>query len=121
MIAIVDDDFRIRESLVNLLEAEEYAVKAYSSAEEFIADNERTVVDCLISDISMPGIGGLELLQRMRSEHPAIPVIMITARGRRFDEEPFIKAGAQAILHKPFDCAELLHAVTNALAARRRQ
>jgi FixJ family two-component response regulator len=79
-IAVVDDDPRTLESLANLLEAEGYDVRLYSSAEMIWARGGLAEIDCLISDIGMPNVNGIELRRRALSERPELPVILITGR-----------------------------------------
>src|SRR5215469_8182357 len=81
LVAVVDDDGRVLESLDELLTFAGYRVRLYSSAEEFLSTRPFKEVVCLLSDIMMPGMGGLDLLQTVRTESPDLPVIFITAHG----------------------------------------
>jgi FixJ family two-component response regulator len=115
-VVAVDDDFRVRESIESLVESAGYAPLMFSSAEEFLQSGTLAGARCLITDVRMPGINGIELQRRIRSQRPDLPVIFISAhndddtRQRAFDE------GAASFLYKPFDAAELLEAIRVALA-----
>jgi FixJ family two-component response regulator len=115
-VVAVDDDFRVRESIESLVESAGYAPLMFSSAEEFLQSGTLVGARCLITDVRMPGINGIELQRRIRSQRPDLPVIFISAhndddtRQRAFDE------GAASFLYKPFDAAELLEAIRVALA-----
>ncbi len=114
MIAVIDDDPGVLESLANLLESAGYDVQLFESAEEFLQVRASVRVDCLISDIRMPGIGGLELLRVLQAEAQTLAVIMITARNF-FDEMSLINTGARYVFYKPFDGAALLAAISKVL------
>jgi FixJ family two-component response regulator len=115
-VVAVDDDFRVRESIESLVESAGYAPLMFSSAEEFLQSGKLAGAMCLITDVRMPGINGIELQRRIRTERPKLPVIFISAhnddetRQRAFDE------GAASFLYKPFDAGELLEAIRVALA-----
>jgi len=115
-VVAVDDDFRVRESIESLVESAGYAPLMFSSAEEFLQSGTLLGARCLITDVRMPGINGIELQRRIRTERPELPVIFISAhnddetRQRAFDE------GAANFLYKPFDAVELLEAIRVALA-----
>ena len=118
VIAVVDDDERVLESLDSLLASAGYAVQLYSSGEEVLKARPFLDFDCLVSDIGMPGMSGLDLIGIVRREQPDLPVIVITAR--RDDET--LKAvrdlGSNRIFDKPVDPSRLLEAVETALAPR---
>src|ERR1700704_2649607 len=91
IVAAVDDDFRVRESIESLVESAGYAALVFSSAEEFLQSGGLARTSCLITDVRMPGIDGIELQRRVRLERPELPVIFISAhydegvRQRAFD------------------------------------
>ena len=117
-IAVVDDDYRVLETLEDLLASVGYVVRLYSSGEEFLAAQVVGEVDCLISDIGMPGMSGVELLRLVRLKLPHLPVILITARR----EEETIAAGQElgaSVFRKPFKGADLLSAAQAAIAEGR--
>ena len=115
IVAGVDDDFRVRESIESLVESAGYAVLVFSSAEEFLQSGVLAGTICLVTDVRMPGMDGIELQRRVRLERPELPVIFISAH---YDEELRRRAfdgGAVAFLYKPFDATELLGAIEGAL------
>jgi DNA-binding response OmpR family regulator len=104
LVGVIDDDPRILESLEELLASGGYRVLLFCSAEAFLEANGFQQVDCLVSDIGMPGMSGWELLQIARTDCPNLPVILITAR----DEEHACRLlaarrGARRLFRKPFD------------------
>jgi len=113
-IAVVDDDTRVLYSLQNLLESSGYAVHTFPSAVSFLAANIIGDIDCLITDIGMPGIDGLELQRLAALERHALPVILITAR-KDINRDQSRAANNHGIFQKPFDGAEFLTAVAGAL------
>ena len=111
----VDDDFRVRESIQSLTESAGYTALVFSSAEEFLRSGALAGTICLVTDVRMPGMDGIELQRRVRLERPELPVIFISAH---YDDETRRRAldgGAVAFLYKPFDAAELLGAIQTAL------
>ena len=118
VVAVVDDDHRTLESLADLLEAEGYDVRLYSSATIVWRRGGLSDIDCLISDIGMPEMNGFELRQLALSERPELPVILITGR-------PELRAQYASIIEsdryfeKPFDGQQLLAAIRTALGGAR--
>jgi FixJ family two-component response regulator len=111
----VDDDFRVRESIESLVESAGYAPLVFSSAEEFLRSGILAGATCLITDVRMPGMDGIELQRRIRLERPKLPVIFISAH---FDDEirqRALRGGAIEFMYKPFDAAHLLEAIQMAL------
>jgi FixJ family two-component response regulator len=107
----VDDDFRVRESIESLVESAGYAPRVFASAEDFLQSGTLAGATCLITDVRMPGMDGIELQRRVRLERPELPVIFITAH---YDEETRNRAlnqGAVGFLCKPFDGVDLLEAI----------
>jgi FixJ family two-component response regulator len=118
LISVVDDDDSVRESLGGLIRSVGFAVKVFASAEEFLNSDHLRNTDCLILDVRMPGMNGLELQRRLGASHMSIPVIFITAHG---DEETRVRAlngGAVDYLLKPFSEEALLNAINTALKTR---
>jgi FixJ family two-component response regulator len=111
IVAAVDDDFRIRESIASLLESAGYAPMVFSSAEEFLGSGTLAVATCVITDIRMPGMDGVELQRRIRLERPRLPVILISAHHNDAIRRTAIDEGAVDVLYKPFDAADLLKMV----------
>jgi FixJ family two-component response regulator len=111
----VDDDFRVRESIESLLESAGYATRVFASAEEFLQSGTLAAATCLITDVRMREMDGIELQRRIRLEHPKLPVIFISAH---YDEKTRRRAlddGAVGFLYKPFDGVALLEAIKVAL------
>jgi FixJ family two-component response regulator len=111
----VDDDFRLRESLKSLVESAGYAAAVYSSAEEFLQSGALAGATCLVTDVRMPGMNGIELQRRIRLDRPELPVIFISAHQDDEAREQALEDGAIRFLYKPFDGAELLGVIEAAL------
>jgi FixJ family two-component response regulator len=116
LIAIVDDDDLMRNALQGLLKSVGLPAKAFSSAEEFLQSGQQRQTACLIADIRMPGMSGLELQAILNAEHCRIPTIFITAHGDSKMRMQALRAGAVEFLAKPFDDEVLLENVRAALA-----
>ena len=114
-IAIVDDDDSIRSALQGLLESAELPAQAFASAEEFLESGQRHQIACLITDIRMPVMSGLELQAKLNSERCKIPIIFITAHGDEKLRMQALRAGAVEFMAKPFDDEALLESVRVAL------
>ena len=114
-IAVVDDDQRILESLQNLLESADYAVRSFASAAALLESDCLAEIDCLISDIDMPVVDGFELLRAVRAARPELPIILITGYPEMLNRLPSIGPGHYRLFTKPFDGHELLTAVSDAL------
>ncbi|HUB81659.1 MAG TPA: response regulator [Bryobacteraceae bacterium] len=115
IVAAVDDDFRIRESMASLLESAGYAPMVFSSAEEFLGSGTLTAAGCVISDVRMPGMDGIELQRRIKLERPALPVILMSAHHNAAIRQTAFDEGAAAFLYKPFDATDFLNIVQSAL------
>src|SRR5216684_5790040 len=111
LISVVDDDEAVRESLRGLLRSVKFGVEAFASAEEFLSSGRVPETDCLILDVRMPGMGGLELQRRLVSSHPQMPVIFISAHGDEELRSRALRGGAVDYLLKPFSEEALLNAV----------
>jgi FixJ family two-component response regulator len=117
IVAAVDDDFRVRESITSLLESAGYAPVAFASAEEFLQSGTLAVATCVITDVRMPGMDGIELQRRIRLERPALPVILISAHHDAEVRQAAINQGAIDVLYKPFDATDLLRIIQSALTS----
>lgn len=115
MIAILDDDIYVRSALLGLMKAVGLQAQAFASAEEFLAGGHPFGTKCLIADIRMPGMSGLDLQARMNSQNCRIPTIFITAHGDGNMRMQALKAGAMDFLTKPFDDDVLLSHIMAAL------
>ena len=103
LIAIVDDDESVRIGTTSLVRSFGYEVQTFGSAEDFLCSQERHDTSCLISDIQMPGLGGLELQQALAAENSPMPIIFITAYPDANIRQLALQAGAVGFLSKPFD------------------
>ena len=118
IIHIIDDDAAMRDSLTFLLDVNGYAAKAWETADDFLNDAAARTSSCIISDIRMPGMNGIELVRKLRSGGNECPVILITGHGDVALAVEAMKAGASDFIEKPFDDAALLDAIRIALEAR---
>src|SRR6202050_5714863 len=116
MVFVVDDDISIRESLEALLRKAGWCVETFVSAQEFLARPPVLVPNCLVLDVSLPGLNGLDLQKRVAVERPDMPIIFITG----YVDVPMtvqaMKAGAVEFLTKPFSGEVLLGAIKHAIA-----
>lgn len=115
LVAIVDDDDSMRSALQGLMKVQGFPAHAYASAEEFLKSGVQHQIGCLIADIRMPGMSGLELQARLNAERCRIPTIFITAHGDAKMRMQALRAGAVEFLAKPFDDEALLESVRAAL------
>jgi len=109
LVAIVDDDASVRQSARRLIRALGHRAEAFGSAEEFLDSGKAKTTACLILDVRMPRIDGLELQRRLSGS--AIPIVFITARASDEEKQRALHAGAVAFLRKPVDQAALLRAL----------
>jgi len=118
LIAIVDDDSSLRESTQLLLRSAGYRAEVFASAREFLDSSRLAETACLILDVRMPGMDGLELQRSLNSAQRQIPIIFITAHATENGEQRARKAGAVDFLRKPVNDEELLSAIQTALKGR---
>ena len=111
IVAIVDDDASVRHSARRLIRSLGYRAEAFGSAEEFLDSGEAAKTACLILDVRMPRMDGLELQRRLADSEPPIPIVFITARASEEEERRAVQAGAVAFLRKPVDKDALLRAL----------
>ena len=116
IVAIVDDDESVRRALEGLLKAVGLRALGFPSAEEFLNSGQQHNTACLVTDIRMPGMSGLDLQARLNSENVKIPTIFITAHGDANMRMQALRAGAVEFLAKPFNDDVLLEHVKAALA-----
>jgi FixJ family two-component response regulator len=114
-VAIVDDDDLMRSALQGMLKSVGLSSQTFASAEEFLNSGQQHQTACLIADIRMPGMSGLELQAKLNAEHCRIPTIFITAHGDTRMRMQALRAGAVEFLAKPFDDEALLGSVRAAL------
>jgi len=115
MVAIVNDDDLMRSALEGLLKAVGLPAQAFASAEEFLKSGQQRQARCLITDIRMPGMSGLELQAHLNAERCRIPIIFITAHGDEKMRMQALRAGAVEFMAKPFDDEALVESVRAAL------
>jgi FixJ family two-component response regulator len=114
-IAVIDDDLRVLESLQNLLASFGYKAETYSSAELFFASDGLSQTNCIIADVEMRRISGIELLQRVRGSHHEVPVIIITGKPSANSETFYLARGANGFLRKPIDGEALVKLIDDLL------
>ncbi|MGD0891439.1 MAG: response regulator [Terracidiphilus sp.] len=115
MVAIVDDDESVREALEALVKTAGFDALAFASAEGFLDSGQQGNIGCLISDIRMPGMSGLELQARLNEDGYKIPIIFITAHGEEKVRMQALRAGTVEFLIKPFDNEAMLETIASAL------
>jgi len=116
LISVVDDDRSIVEAIVSLLESVGCAAAGFVSAQDFLNSPQLRRTACLILDVRMPGIGGLELQRRLAAQNIHTPIIFITAHGDEELSADVLATGVTALLRKPFSQESLLGALRSALA-----
>jgi FixJ family two-component response regulator len=114
-IAIVDDDAPLCEALGSVLKAAGFAIATYASAEEFLADPQKQKTACLILDVRLPGMNGIELQRELGATQSRIPIIFVSAHGDASIRDLVMRAGAAAFLSKPVRSASLLKEMCRAL------
>ena len=120
IIAIVDDDPSAREGLQSLIESAGWRAETFASAQDFLARSGAEVPSCLILDLQLPGLSGLDLQKRMAEVGLEIPIVFLTGHGNIPASVKAMKAGAVEFLTKPFDEEELLQAIQEAIERDRR-
>jgi FixJ family two-component response regulator len=115
MVAIVDDDVLVRTALQGLLKAAGLGAQTFASAEDFLNSGRQHDTGCLITDICMPGMSGLELQAELNAIHGSIPTIFVTAQGDPSMRMQAMRAGALEWMEKPFDGEALLESVRAAI------
>lgn len=116
LIAIIDDDELLRIALEDLMTAVGLPAQAFASAEDFLGSGQLQHTSCVIADVRMPGMSGLELQARLKSDHRRIPIVFITAHGDKNLRMQALREGAVEFLQKPFDDDVLLEYVRAALS-----
>jgi len=115
LIAIVDDDRSVQSALKDLMESAGLSARCFGSAEEFLESDERNQAACLVTDIRMPGMSGLDLQAKLKAEGSRVPIIFITAHSDVQMKTEAMSAGAVEFLSKPFDDEVLLEKTRSAL------
>jgi FixJ family two-component response regulator len=115
---VIDDDASVRGALLRLLRTSGFDVSLFATAEEYLSNPDQADVDCLVIDVRLPGMGGLELLERLQGENPR-PALVITSHEDEQARNRALAAGASGFLRKPCDNRELLAGVDRALGINR--
>jgi FixJ family two-component response regulator len=116
LLSVVDDDEMLRESLPDLLREFGFSAQAFSSGQEFLSSNYVDETRCLILDVAMPGMSGLEVQEELKRRGRAIPIIFITGQKDEDIRKQALKQGAVNVLYKPFSDSALLEAVNAAVS-----
>src|SRR2546429_8672060 len=114
VVSIVDDDISVRRSTRRLLRSSGFRAEAFASAEEFLDSKSRAETACLILDLRMPGMNGLELQRRLNQNGHRVPIIFLSAQASEEDERSALSAGAIRFLRKPISKKALLNAIRDA-------
>ena len=115
LIAIVDDDESVREALKSLMRSVGFRVETFASAEDFLQADCLPATECLLLDLRLPGISGLELQRQLGAARRHVPIIFVTAHGNEAQQREALERGAIDFLRKPFREDALLNAVQSAL------
>jgi FixJ family two-component response regulator len=115
LVSIVDDDPSVRSSTRRLLHSSGIRAEVFASAEQFLQSGHVAETGCLILDMSMPGMNGLELQRRLAETCRMIPIVFLSARASEEEERRALRAGAASFLHKPVSKEALLNAIRAAL------
>lgn len=118
LISVIDDDASARRGLCRLLRSVGFAANAFASAEEYLSSDQPENADCLLLDIRMPGMSGIELLRQLVANHSEVPVIFITAHEEENERAQTLGGNAREVLIKPFSEEALLNAINKALTVR---
>jgi len=114
-IAVIEDDVLVRQALEDCMESAGYVVEGFGSAEEFLASESSRGAACLILDVQLPGITGLELQEKLARAGNRVPIVFVSARSNGTNRETAIRQGAAGFLAKPFRREELLNIIGAAI------
>jgi FixJ family two-component response regulator len=114
-VAVIDDDSAFCSSLADLMRSSGYRAESFASAEMFLISDSRFEADCIIADVHMPGMGGLNLLRELREQDITAPVILITALADKHLDEEARSGGALCLLRKPLETSVLLDCIERSL------
>jgi len=118
LVHIIDDDDAVRDSLAILLETRGITVATYATAQAFLTQAEGGVEGCVITDVQMPEMNGLQLLRAFKAKNLDVPVLVVTARSGRALAEEAMAQGARAVIEKPFEPDAFVERIQAALARR---
>jgi FixJ family two-component response regulator len=114
-IVIIDDDVLVRQALGDCMESAGYAVESFASAEQFLVSASARNTTCLILDVQLPGINGLELQDKLIESDNRVPIVFVTAQGTEANRDKAMRRGASGFLSKPFRREDLLKIVGEAI------
>ena len=114
-ITVVDDDASVRKALTRLLKTVGYRVDGFVSAEEYLESVTNEEVDCLILDVHLPGMSGLELMAKLRQDGATLPIVFISAFANEIARQEALSCGAISFLPKPLNGEELLNVIHEAM------
>jgi FixJ family two-component response regulator len=114
-IVIVDDDVLVRQALGDCMESAGYKVESFASAEQFLVSPSARNAACLILDVQLPGINGLELQDKLIGADNPVPIVFVTAQGTQANRDKAMRQGASGFLSKPFRREDLLKIVGEAI------
>lgn len=115
LISIIDDDLSLQTALVRLIRSLGYTARGFTSAEEFLASGVLPSSACVISDVHMPGMSGIDLKRYLNEAHCSVPMIMVTARTEPGLEAAAVECGAHCFLRKPLNTAALAECIEEAI------
>lgn len=118
-IAIIDDDEELCFSLVELMRSIGHRAEPFASAEKFLSSPNLPSFDCVVADVHMPGMSGIDLVRSLREEYRATPVILITALPHNHLDDEALSVGALCLIRKPFEAAVLVESVERSLSNER--
>ena len=119
LLAIIDDDEELCWSLVDLMRSDGYRAEPYTSAETFLTSSNLFSLDCILADVHMPGMSGLNLLRELHEQGIMTPVILVTALPDKHLDDEAVSLGAKCLLRKPFESNSLLDCVERSLSNER--
>jgi FixJ family two-component response regulator len=114
IVAVVDDDPSMLKAAADLLGAQGFSAWLFDSAEEFLASGQADRVDCILLDIHLGGVSGIDLRQQLQASHPTLPVIFMTALDDQTIRQQAFRVGCVACLRKPFPARQLIDAIEKA-------
>ena len=114
-IAIVDDDIAMREAMEDLVKSYGYGCRLFSTAEEFLDFQPRSDIDCVVVDVQMPGMSGIEMQQALNGHSPRPPTIFVTSYTDNLTKREAVAGGASAFLFKPVDIQALMACIVEAV------
>ena len=118
LISVIDDDELFLQALAGLLRSLGFETRTYSSAEEFMRSGACEASRCVITDIQMPGLSGIDLKRQLDDRHCVVPVVMITARAEARLHKQALESGAFCLLRKPFKASDLIECVGKAMSRK---